>query len=278
MSGKAAALFLLTLGIAAPASAQDGEVETFPFAGGELTITPTPDYEKVLAFDGRELARDYFVFFERIDTVAGVDVAFVYVGPGGNACAPAVAMVWKPEDGEVRADIAGEGECNAPAPAIGADEVFFVPWLLPGQSADVKAWSPTEGLRLHGRIGYAPEPGTIWADLDTASIDHPLDFFRNADVHAAAEALLGDALEEVATGLGTASPPERDAGGVWSGTGCVPHACGVSDGFIAVDPASKALYLAQQGDDGGTRYWPALESWPAAIAAMLPPSFRASPG
>lgn len=274
MFGKAAALSFLTLCLVAPAAAQDGEVETIPFVGGELTITQTPDYEKVLAFDGRELARDYFVFFDRIDTIAGVDVAFVYIGPGGNACSPAVAMVyWQPEEADVRVEIAGEGECATPAPAIGPNEVYFVPWLLPGQSADVKAWVPEQGFRLHGRIGYAPEPETGWADLGGASISHPLDFFRNADVYAAAEALLGDALEEVATGLGTASQPERGADGVWAGTGCVPHACGTSDSFIAVDPAGKALYFAQQGGVGGTRFWPARENWPAAITAVLPASF-----
>lgn len=272
MLGKAAAVTFLTLCLAALAVAQEDAVESFAFAGGELTITQTPDYERVLAFDGRELARDYFVFLDRIDAVAGIDVAIVYVGSGGNACAPAVAMVWKPDDGNVRADVVGEGDCATPAPAISDNAVYFVPWLLPGQSARVRTWSPEDGLRLHGQITYVPEPDTTWSDLDGAAITHPLDFFRNADVYAAAQALLGHDLEAVATGLGTASRPERSEGGIWSATGCVPHACGVSDGFIAVDPSARAAYFAQQGEEG-TDFWPSRDRWPAGVAAALPSAF-----
>lgn len=274
MRPSSAATLALAFGLAAaPASAQDDDVERIPFAGGELTITQTEDFEKVLAFDGRELARDYFVFFDRIADVSGTDVAFIYVGPGGNACAPAVAMVWQAEDGEVRADIEGEDDCGAPAPAIADSGVFFVPWLLPGETADVRAWAPEEGFRLHGTIAYAPEPGTDWAALDGETIGHPLDFFRNADLYAAAQAVLGDELETVALGLATASSPERGADGVWAGTGCVPHACGASDSFIAVDARARAVYFAQKQDEGPALFWPERETWPAAVSQRVPDGF-----
>ena len=161
------ALFAL-LALVLPAAAQDQQPERIPFAGGELTITETQDFEKVLAFDGRELARHYFVFFDRIADVGGTEVAVLYVGPGGNGCAPSVAMVWKPDDGEVTSEMT-EPDCNTPPPAVSELAVFFVPHLLPGDEADVTNWAPGEGFSLHGRITYAPQPGTSWATFGAAS-------------------------------------------------------------------------------------------------------------
>lgn len=267
-----AAALLLALACT-PAAAQADDAERIAFAGGELTITELPDFEKVLAFDGRELARAYFVSFDKIASVSGTEVAFVSVGPGGNACAPAVALIWQDQDGEVQSEIAGEDECAVPTPAISDYAVFFVPYLLPGQEADVRYWIPGEGLRVHGRLAYAPEPGTTWAELGESEIRHPLEFLRNADLYAAAQALLGDALEDTARGLGVSGAPERGADGVWVGTGCVPHACGVLDSLIAVDPDARALYFAQKQDEAATRFWPERTQWPAAIAQRIPDGF-----
>jgi len=271
MQFRLAAALALSLA-AMPALAQDDKVERIAFAGGELTITETPDFEKILAFDGRELARDYFVFFDRIAEVTGTEVAFVYVGPGGNACAPAVAMVWQSEDGEIASDIAGEEDCGAPAPAVSENGVFFVPWLLPGETADVRAWAPGEGFRLHGRITYAPQPDTSWASFDADAVSHPMELFQNADILAAAEALLGGELTDVASGLGTASAPDVSPGGLLYARGCVPHACGVADTFVVVDKAAQAIYLAQQ-DEPSARFWPERAAWPKAAAALIPSAF-----
>lgn len=262
---------LVSLPLALPAAAQDQEPERIPFADGELTITETPDFEKVLAFDGRELARDYFAFFERIADVGGTDVAFFYIGPGGNACAPSVGMVWKPEDGDVTLEMT-EADCMTPPPAISELAVFFIPQLLPGTVADVTRWAPGEGFGLQGRIVYAPQPGTSWSTFDAASIGHPLDIFRNGDIHAAAEDLLGDEMGTVAAGLGTAGEPEIASDGKLVARGCVPHACGISDSFVVVDPEEQAIYLAQKEDDR-TRYWPDLAEWPEAVSALVPNDF-----
>lgn len=255
--------------LAWPAAAQDDAAEPIPFAGGELTVTETEDFEKILAFDGRELARDYFVMFDRIASVGGTDVAFFSVGPGGNACAPAAVMVWKPQAGEVTS-AALDDECDTPAAAISDYEVFFVPYLLPGATADVRVWNPQEGFRMHGRIAYAPEPDTGWDTLDQAALSHPMDLFRNAAIYAAAQSLLGDELGDVALGLGTSSMP-TEAGGLLYARGCVPHACGGSDTFMVVDRDAQALYFAQQGDQKS--YWPARDQWPQAAAALIPSDF-----
>lgn len=254
---------------ALPASAQQGEPQRIAFAGGELTITETPDYEKVLAFDGRELAREYQVFFNRIAEVGDTEVAFFSVGPGGNACAPAALMVWRQQDGEV-ATATFDEDCATPAPAVTDDEVFFVPYLLPGQSAEVKAWSPDRGFRMHGTLAFAPEPDTDWASLDAADA-YPLDLFRNAAVHAAAQALLGDAFGEVATGLGTAGMLDTTPGGLVWGRGCVPHACGISDTLVVVDTKARSIFFAQQGEP--VRFWPERAAWPADAAALIPADF-----
>ena len=42
-----------------------------PFEGGTLTITETADLDKILAFDGKELARNYVVYFDRIVELDG---------------------------------------------------------------------------------------------------------------------------------------------------------------------------------------------------------------
>ena len=255
--------------LAVPAAAQD-DPEPIAFAGGELTITETADFDKVLAFDGEELARDYFVMFDRVAEIGGTQVAFFRVGPGGNACAPSVVMVWKPQDGAVQKAESGD-DCATPAPAISDYEVFFVPYLLPGATADLRVWNPEEGFRIHGSLAYAPEPDTGWATFDPAEVSHPLDLFRNAGIYAAAKALLGDDLPSVAMGLGTAGQPDDQPDGLVAARGCVPHACGGSDTFVVVDPAAKALYFAQQGTD--TTYWPARAAWPDAASSLIPSDF-----
>ena len=267
-----AALLSCVLLTTLPAGAQDQVSETIPFAGGELTISETPDFEKVLAFDGRELARDYVMFFDGIKTVSGVEVAFFSAGPGGNACGVSAVMVWETDDAGVTADRTDD-DCGAPPPALTDDVVYFVPYLRPGEVADVTSWSPEEGFALTGKISYAPQPGTSWEGFDAGGISYPLDVFRNAAVYDAAVELLGDTLFDVAMGLGTSGEPEISEDGVLFGRGCVPHACGLSDTFIAIDPVGEAVYLAQMQDGGTTGFWPERDTWPDAVSALIPSDF-----
>lgn len=264
------AALAMTVCAAMPVAAQSAEPESFDFADGKLTITETEDFDKVLAFDGKELARDYFVMFDRTATVGDTDVAFVSVGPGGNACAPATLMIWKPEGGEITATSGGDG-CETPSPALTDYDVFFVPYLMPGDSADVRIWNPQDGFRLHGRISFVPQPNTDWASFDPAAVGHPIDLFGNADIYAAALALTGDELSDVTMGLITAGKPDVTDAGVLYARGCVPHACGGSDGFIVVDKQAKAVFIAQQGEE--TRYWPERSHWPEAAVSLIPSDF-----
>lgn len=106
-----------------------------PFEGGQLTITqPEQDGEKVLSYDGKQLASNYDVFFDRIVKIGDVNVALVDVGDGGNQCGPAKVIVWKPKDGEIQTTTVEQDECGAPPAAISDSAVYFVPYLLPGDS------------------------------------------------------------------------------------------------------------------------------------------------
>ena len=58
-----AALALAVSGI--PAFAQTAEPEKHSFEGGTITITETDTGEKEIAYDGRLLASNYFVSFDR---------------------------------------------------------------------------------------------------------------------------------------------------------------------------------------------------------------------
>lgn len=250
----------------APCAAQ--EQQPIPFEGGLLTITEEDDFSKVLAFDGRELARDYFIFYDRTVEVAGSKVALFELADGGNACGTTVHIVWRPEGGEVEAVSAGE-DCGSPPAAVTANAIYFVPFLIPGESSPVRVWSPESGMRLAGELHYAPQPGTGWRDLDAAAIGHIMDAFQNEAVYDAASKLLGGALGDVATGLIVSGGVETLASGTFYSSGCVPHACGSADAFMAVDANRQQLYFAQQQDGPLPLTWPAAATWPRQLRAAM---------
>jgi len=217
----------LAAAIASGAAAQDKAApESFPFAGGTLTITENEDFEKVLAFDGRELARNYVVYFDRTVELGETTVALFAVGDGGNACGTATAIVWKPKDGEVSADMVGEEDCGAPPASATADSLYFVPYLIPGASAAVQVWSPERGLRVAGMLSFVPQPETSWDDVDPDGYENIIDALSNEAVYNAATKLLGKELEGVVTGLLVGGSPEKTVTGVFYGAGCVAPARG----------------------------------------------------
>jgi hypothetical protein len=250
------------LALASPALAQDAS--TIEFAGASFQITEADDLQKVLSADGEEIARAYVVFHDRNATLGGTEVAIFQTGPGGNMCGPVSLMVWRGSDGAFRT-ASPPDECGAPPPAVTDDAIFFVPYLMPGAQGIVRRWSPDTGMATHGTISYTPEPDTGWTDFDPAAVAYPIDVFRNAAIYERARGLLGDRLTDVTTGLVVSSGLEPLAGtGIFAANGCVPHACGTSDGFMAIDPENRALYFAQQGVD---ETWPPLAEWPDTIQA-----------
>ena len=274
LGSRLAGLALLSAVLCGAAVAQEEDrQEPIPFAGGQLTVTQTEEYgEKTLSFDGKALASNFVVYFDRIAKVGGTDVALFDVGDGGNACGPAKVMVWKPESGDVESASIGADDCGAPPAALTDDMIYFVPWLQPGGSAQVKTWSPQQGFALAGELTYMPDPGTGWADIDPSKYDNIIDAFHNEAVYRAAQKLLGDKLGDVTTALLVGGGTEKTASGIVYASGCVPHACGVSDGFMAIDAAAKKLYFAQQKDEqgaSGADTWPELKEWPAELRAAM---------
>lgn len=247
------------------AQAEDDKQAPIPFEGGQLTITePEQDGEKVLSYDGKQLASNYDVYFDKIVKIGDVNVALVDVGDGGNQCGPAKVIVWK-KDGEIQTTTVEQDECGAPPAAVSDSAIYFVPYLLPGDSKPALQWSPTEGLTTSGNLTYAPEPGTDWKDVDPSKYDNIVDAFHNEAVYKAAEALLGKDMPDVATSLLVGGGTEKTASGAFYATGCVPHDCGGNDGFMAVDPTKHKVYFARRGDNGEPDAWPPVKDWPADI-------------
>ncbi len=260
----------LAAGLLAPAMAhaQQAAPEEIPFEGGKFTIAETADLDKILAFDGKEIARNYVVYHDRTVTVGDRQVALFAVGDGGNACGPATVIAWKPEGSEIRSDIVGE-DCGSPPAAVTGDSIYFVPYLIPGESGLVEVWSPDEGLKVAGTLTFTPQPGTQWSDLDSSGLENIIDALRNEAIYRDAEKLLGSSLTEVMTGLLVGGGPETLPSGFIYANGCVPHACGSADAFMAIDPKGKKLFFAQEGDKPEPQTWPALDTWPADLKQAM---------
>ena len=261
---------VVVLAAAGAAWAQDDQQpQDIPFEGGTLTVTATPEGESVLTYGGEELARNYVVTYDRTVEVSGVSVAMFFVGDGGNMCPPSSLLVWKPEGGRLKTETVGD-DCGSPSPAATPDNLFFVPYVMPGGSGTVEIWTPEGGLEQAGTLTYAPQPGTSWKTFGAKKLHYILDAMKNADVYRASRKLLGDKLADVVTSLTVSGDTEKTPSGVVWGTGCVPHDCGGSDGFMGVDAKRRQVYFAQQGDGDEPTTWPALDTWPKDLReAML---------
>lgn len=248
------------------AAPDDDKQAPIPFEGGQLTITqPEQDGEKVLSYDGKQLASNYDVSFDKVVKIGDVNVALVDVGDGGNQCGPAKVIVWK-KDGAIQTTTVEQDECGAPPASVSDDAIYFVPYLLPGETKPALQWSPTDGLTTSGDLTYTPEPGTDWKDLDASKYGYIVDAFHNEAVYKAAKALLGDDMPDMATSLlVSGGDTEKIASGAFYATGCVPHDCGGNDGFMAIDPAKQKVYFARRGDNDQPQAWPPLKDWPADI-------------
>jgi len=251
-------------GMAMPVKAQD---QGIPFAGGTIRIAENDDYERVVTFDDREIARDYMVFFDRIVSVNDTDVALISVGPGGNACGANTLMVWSDGEGGVKTDSL-PGDCGWPAPAVSDYRILFVPWVGPGEELAIRSWQPDAGFSMAGMLRFAPEPGTTWPDLTADPARHPIDYFLNEALFTAASNALGDDLEEYATGLRVSSEMEEVGDALFAASGCVPHNCGGADSLLVVDLKSETAWFAQMR--GNTvAHWPELDKWPEPARTQL---------
>lgn len=254
------------LALVQPALAQDDR--PVPFEGGTLTVAEQPDSSKVVAYEGRELGRGFVVLHDGVWQVRGVNIALFTLGDGGNACGARTLIVWK-AGAEITSTTVGEGCDGAPPAAVSQNAVYFVPALVPGTDGEVSSWTPEDGLKVAGRMTFTPQPGTGWEQLEGKAPEHIIDAFDNAAVYAAAQEMLGSELQDMATSLLTSGTPQTLATGEIVGDGCVPHACSIRDGFMAIDPVDRKLYFAQQQQGAEPRTWPDVGEWPEEIREAM---------
>ncbi|MCI5077489.1 hypothetical protein [Oricola sp.] len=264
---RLSAAFILAAALATPAQAQEQAPQQYPFAGGVIEITENADYLKVVTFNGREIGRDYFAFFDRVVTVEDYEVALLSLGDGGNACAPGTLMVWPDGEGGVKADKFG-GDCPNATPAVSDFRILFVPWVGPGEELPITSWSPTDGFGMAGVLRFAAEPDTAWADLAKEPIAHPIDYFSNAAFLENASAMLGEELYDYALGLRVSTDMEPIGDSFYAARGCVPHDCGGADSLLVVDFNRQTAWFAQQRGQE-TVLWPARAEWPEAALDAL---------
>ncbi|MGB8817211.1 MAG: hypothetical protein WCC66_04730 [Rhizobiaceae bacterium] len=236
------------------------------FGDGEITFARGEDEEIAVSFKGLEIYRNYFVMVDRLVKVGSTDVALLLGGEGGNACAPATLIITQPEGSvDAKVEIVGE-DCGSPPAAVGANEILFVPFLVPGAKAKVESWTPEGGLAIKGEMAFLPKEGSSWASLEPAKADHPFGLLDNADVYAATQELVGDKFSELMVVLGVSGQAEIIEGKYVAAPGCQAHACGVANGFLGLDLEKKQVFAAVRNSGTETIFWPAdIAVWPEPL-------------
>lgn len=259
-------LALLVSVVSSVAFAQEDIPAPIQLGDGEITFVRGEDEEITVTYAGKEIYRNYYVSAEKAIKVEGVEVVLISGGDGGNACGPATLIVTVP-DGAVDADVVTVGaDCGSPTPAVNANEVLFVPYLVPGAKGLVQSWAPSAGLVTVGAISYMPTAGSTWSNFDIKAADTPHAMLANADIYSATQTLLGPKFDELVLLLGVSGTPELVDGKYAIGAGCQAHACGSANGFLGVDLAAKAVYAATRYGEGSETFWPAdFKAWPAAL-------------
>lgn len=254
--------------IVSPAQAETVE-QTMRFAGNEVEVVQTDDFDRLLRVNGNEVFRDFQIFIERSIPLGGREVLLAAAGPGGNACGSYPVVLTPADDGTLTvATPIGTG-CGLFADvAATSDRLIFVGYPQPGIPASIDQWRPNGGLEHVGRIEFEPEPETGWATLDPASVSHPIELFSNGDVYRAAADLAGGDLGSLAASLRVSGSPEFLDGRFLFATGCTPHACGTADGLIAVDMTERAVFAATDATDTPS-VWPPAGDWPEPLRAKL---------
>lgn len=247
------------------------------FAGGTFTIArgdgEEPEERMVLAYEGKEIAHDFFISFNRIARVADIDVALFDLDSGGTGCIPKALIIWKPEGSTtLQSKRAEQDYCGTLSMAVADDAIYFMPYVPPaGDPKSILLWTPQDGLSTAGRLSFATEPNTGWNDIELPNGQNIVDAFSNEAVYKAAEKLLGDHLGNVAKSLLAGAGVKKTRSGASYGSGCVPHLCDIEGrGFMAVDVKNRALYFAlRTSDKPEPKTWPVLKNWPDELKEEL---------
>jgi len=253
---------LLPLG----ANAEEAKPQDVTVGPVTLQIVETDSGEKELRHGQGVLLKDYSLSEGLAAKFKDTYARVFDVGPGGNACEgwPAVVTV---TDGKVAVDTTLKGECHYFIIATEEDGFIFVERAMPDQDGSVWRFAPGEGLRRLGLLVFRPQPNSSWNNLDKW-LDHPLSLFNVAPVDTAIRKLTGKQFGDLALRLQVGAAVEKKGDRFLVGTGCQPHACDSDQGFIGIDRAARAVFLAMRsGQD--TNVWPPLGRWPEPLRAEL---------
>ncbi|PLP56925.1 hypothetical protein CYK37_21985 [Mesorhizobium loti] len=225
----------------------------------------------VLAYEGKEIAHDFFISFNRIAKIDDTDVALFNLENGGAGCKPRVLILWKKEgSATLQSKRSEEDDCGQLSMAVADDVIYFMPDVLPGgDSMSILQWTPLGGLATAGRLSFAPDPNTGWDDIDLSGGWGIVHAFTNEAVYKAAEKLLDGRLRNVAESLLISNGVRKTRSGVFYGSGNKPHAGADGQAFMAVDVKSRKLYFAWKSDKSELQTWPALGDWPKEIKEEL---------
>jgi hypothetical protein len=257
---RAAALSTALLLAALPLAAQERPVPV-KIGPAMLEIVDRAEAGHELRHDDRVLAKEYRIEPGPVVASGDAHVAVFDMWGGGNACVAWPLVVLVDAAGKVALDRRFETECTGFAYASQTDAIVLVRRAFPFEDGAV--WQAAgNGVRFLGTLKFAPQPNSTWADLDKA-LDHPLSLFDVAPLDAAVRKLTGSSYAEFARALGVASPVEA-RGPYLIGSGCLPHACGDTEGFLAIEREAKRIFLGLK-TRGRVRAWPALAAWPKPL-------------
>ncbi|MCG7508475.1 hypothetical protein [Mesorhizobium retamae] len=258
------------------ASANANEkLASVPFAGGTFTITEgngdEPPERMALNYEGKEIAHDYFISFNRVTKIGDIDVALFNLENGGAGCRPRVLIFWKKEgSATLQSERSEEDDCGQLWMAVADDVIYFMPDVLPGgDSKSVVQWTPLGGLATAGRLSFAPDPNTGWDDIDLSGGWGIVHAFTNEAVYKTAEKMLGGRLFNVAESLLISEDVRKTRSGVFYGSGNKPHNSSLGRAFMAVDAKDRKLYFYLESDGSEPQAWPALKDWPKEIKDEL---------
>ena len=268
---------LLTLFIGGAALAEDepqGETETTPFAGSEIILS-LKDEKVVMTWEGETIATADVIRFKLATKLEGVPVAVFgtsdFTSQPGTACLGNI-VVWKETAQPFRHAVVDPACGDDTEPSVDETGVmYFVPNVGPGtDTKPIWAWIPRHGMLLHALASYAPDPGTGWQDIKQDEFNRIADLLHNEEVYHAAQALLGDRLDEVVGALRVGITQQTALpSGVIYGTGSRDvDSDELADALMAVDPEARALYFALK-TDAGVDMWPPEAEWPAGLADVV---------
>ena len=248
------------------ALAQEEVPASIKLGDSEITFARGEDDEITVTYAGKEIYRNYYVSADQTVMVEGQQVALISGGDGGNACGPATLIVTVPDGAiDAKVEIVGE-DCGSPTPAVNANEILFVPYLVPGAKALVQSWAPSTSLVTVGEISYVPKAGSTWANFDIKNADTPHAVLANAEIYTATTTLLGHKFDELVLLLSVSGTPQLIDGKYVSAFGCQPHACGDANGFLGLDLEARAVYAATRYSDQPETFWPSdFKTWPQAL-------------